>query len=141
MYHFKYYAWHVVKVAIGAKIALITIFVMCVKLPLSTHMCRVSKHGNSTARSPVCIYCGETNHRSAYCRYRLKDNHEEPKNTPDALKTGTAGENLASAARTHTRFAPHNNNNVPFSHSDGRAQGQPNRGQVGSQSRGQYNRN
>ena len=28
----------------------------------STHMCRVSKHGNATAGSPVCIYCGKTNH-------------------------------------------------------------------------------
>ena len=106
----------------------------------STHMCRVSKHGNSTARSPVCIYWGETNHGSAYCRYRPKDNHEEPKNTPDALRTGTTGGNSASAPRTQTGFTPHNNNNVPFSHSDGRTQGQPNRGQAGSQSRGQYNR-
>ena len=47
----------------------------------STHMCRASKCGNATARSPVCIYCGKTNHGSAYCRYRLRDNHEEPRNT------------------------------------------------------------
>ena len=105
----------------------------------STHMCRASKHGNTTARSPVCIYCGKTNHGSAYCRYRLRDNCEEPRNTPDALRTGTAGENLAPAPRNQTRSAPHNNNNVPFSHSDGRAQDQPNRGQLGSQPRGQYN--
>ena len=32
----------------------------------------------------------------------------------------------------------HNNNKVPFSHSDGRGQDQPNRGQSGSQPRGQY---
>ena len=44
----------------------------------STHMCRASKHGNATARSPVCIYCGKTNHGSAYCRYRPRDNCEEP---------------------------------------------------------------
>ena len=25
----------------------------------STHMCRASKHGNTTAGSPVCIYCGK----------------------------------------------------------------------------------
>ena len=42
----------------------------------STHMCRASKHGNTTAGSPVCIYCGKTNHGSAYCRYRPRDNHE-----------------------------------------------------------------
>ena len=89
----------------------------------STHMCRASKHGNTTAGSPVCIYCGKTNHGSAYCRYRLRDNCEEPRNTPDALRTGTAGENLALAPRNQTESAPHNNNNVPFSNSDGRAQG------------------
>ena len=44
----------------------------------STHMCRASKHGNATAESPVCIYCGKTNHGSAYCRYRPRDNCEEP---------------------------------------------------------------
>ena len=49
----------------------------------STHMCRALKHGNATARSPVCIYCGKTNHGSAYCRYRPRDNCEEPRNTPD----------------------------------------------------------
>ena len=47
----------------------------------STYMCRATKHGNTTARSPVCIYCGKTNHGSAYCRYRLRDNCEEPRNT------------------------------------------------------------
>ena len=94
----------------------------------STHMCRASKHGNATAGSPVCTYCGRTNHGSAYCRYRPRDNHEEPRNTPDALRTGTTGENLAPAPRNQTGSAPHNNNNVPFSHSDGRTQGQPNRG-------------
>ena len=104
----------------------------------STHMCRASKHGNTTARLPVCIYCGKTNHRSAYCRYRLRDNHEEPRNTPDALRTGTTGKNSAPAARNQTRSTPHNNNKVLFSHSDGRAQDQPNRGQSGSQPRGQY---
>ena len=83
--------------------------------------------------SPVCIYCGKSNHGSAYCRYRLKDNHEEPRNTPDALRTGTAGENSASAPRNQTGSTPHNNNNVPFSHSDGRAQDQANSGQSGSQ--------
>ena len=105
----------------------------------STHMCRASKHGNATAGSPVCIYCGKTNHGSAYCRYRPRDNHEEPRNTPDALRTGTTGENLAPAPRNQTGSTPHNNNNVSFSHSDHRAQGQPNRGQSGSQPRGQYN--
>ena len=82
----------------------------------STHMCRVSKCGNSTARSPVYIYCGKTNHKSAYCRYRPEDNHEEPRNTPNALRTGTTGENSALAPRNQTRSTPHNNNNVPFSH-------------------------
>ena len=68
-----------------------------------THMCRVSKHGNATARSPVCIYCGTTNHGLAYCRYEPKDNCEEPRNTPDTLRTGTAGKNSASAPRNQTR--------------------------------------
>ena len=72
---------------------------VCRVTPHSTHMCRASKHGNATARSPVCIYCGMTNHGSAYCRYRPRDNCEEPQNTPDALRTGTTGENLALVAR------------------------------------------
>ena len=103
----------------------------------STHMCRASKHGNATVRSPVCIYCGKTNHGSAYCRYRLQDNHEEPRNTPDALRTGTIGENLALVARNQTGPTPHNNNKVPFSHSDGRGQNQPNGGQHRPQHREQ----
>ena len=37
----------------------------------SMHMCRAAKHGT---RSPVCIYSGKTNHSSAYCRYRPRDN-------------------------------------------------------------------
>ena len=37
----------------------------------STHMCRATKHG---PRSPVCIYCSKSNHSSAYCRYRPRDN-------------------------------------------------------------------
>ena len=81
----------------------------------STHMCRASKCGNATARSLVCIYCGKTNHGSTYYRYRLRDNCEEPQNTPDALRTGTIGENSALAARNQTGSAPHNNNKVPFS--------------------------
>ena len=80
----------------------------------STYMCRVLKHGNATARSPVCIYCGKTNHGSAYCRYRPRHNHEEPRNTPDVLRTGTTGKNSAPVARYQTGSAPHNNNKVPF---------------------------
>ena len=97
-----------------------------------------SKHGNTTAGSPVCIYCGKTNHGSAYCRYRLRDNCEEPRNTPDVLRTGTTGKNLSPVAKYQNGSAPHNNNKVPFSCSDGRGQAQPNRGQLGSQPRGQY---
>ena len=100
-------------------------------------MCRVSKHGNVSARSPVCIYCSKTNHGSAYCRYRPRDNCEEPRNTPDALKTGTVGINLALAARNQTGSTPHNNNKVPFSHSDGGGQSQPNGGQHRPQHRQQ----
>ena len=37
----------------------------------STHMCRAARHGTS---SPVFIYCGKTNHSSAYYRYRPRDN-------------------------------------------------------------------
>ena len=92
-------------------------------------MCRASKHGNAIAGSAVCIYCGKTNHGSAYCRYRPRDNHEEPRNTPDALRTSTTGENLALVARNQTGLTPCNNNKVPFSHSDGRDQDQPNGGQ------------
>ena len=95
----------------------------------STHMCRASKCGNTIARSPVCIYCGKTNHGSAYCRYRLRDNCEEPRHTPDALRTGAIGKNSALVARNQTAPAPCNNNKVPFSHSDGRGQDQPNGGQ------------
>ena len=62
----------------------------------STHMCRANKCG---PRSPVCIYCSKTNHSSAYCRYRPRDNWEEPRHTPDALKTGNTGKNSAPAAR------------------------------------------
>ena len=62
----------------------------------SSHMCRAAKCGTG---SPVYIYCGKTNHSSAYCRYRPRDNQEEPRNTPDALKTSTTGKNSAPAAR------------------------------------------
>ena len=33
-------------------------FDVCRVTTHSTHMCRASKDGNMTARSPVCIYCG-----------------------------------------------------------------------------------
>ena len=91
----------------------------------STHMCTANKHG---PRSPVCIYCGKTNHSSAYCRYRPRDNWEELRNTPDALKSGNNGENSAPAARNQTGSTHHNNNKTPFSHIDGREQNQPNGG-------------
>ena len=91
-----------------------------------THMCRATKHG---PRSPVCIYCGKTNHSSPYCRYRPRDNQEEPRNTPDALKSGNTGENLALVARNQTGSTHHNTNKTPFSHIDGRGQNQPNGGQ------------
>ena len=100
----------------------------------STHMCRAAKHGTG---SPVCIYCGKTNHSSAYCRYRPRDNREEPRNTPDELRTGTTGENLAPVARNQTVFTHHNTNKVPFSHLDGRGQNQPKGGQHGPQHREQ----
>ena len=45
---------------------------------------------------------------------------------------------MALAARNQTGSVPCNNNKVPFSHSDGRGQVQPNRGQSGSQPRDQY---
>ena len=106
-----------------------TYYNFCDVCRVTTHMCRASKHGNTTAGLPVCIYCGKTNHRSAYCRYRPRDNCEEHRNTPDVLKTGTTGENLALAARNQSGSVPHNNNKVPFYHSDGRGQDQPNGGQ------------
>ena len=85
-------------------------------------MCSATKHG---PRSPVCIYCGKTNHSSAYCRYRPRDNWEEPRNTPDALKPGNNGENLALVARNQGGSTHHNTNKTPFSHIDGRGQNQP----------------
>ena len=72
----------------------------------STHMCRASKCGNTTARSLVCIYCGKTNHGSAYCRYRPRDNSEEPRNTPDALRTGTAGEKFGTDSQKSNWIHP-----------------------------------
>ena len=69
----------------------------------STHMCRAAK---CRPRSPVCIYCGKTNHSSAYCRYKPRDNQKEPRNTPDALKSGNTGKNLAPVARNQTGAAP-----------------------------------
>ena len=88
-------------------------------------MCRATK---CRPRSPVCIYCGKTNHSSAYCRYRPRDNWEEPRNTPDALKTGTTGKISALAARNQTGPTHRNTNKTPFFHIDGRGQNQPNEG-------------
>ena len=98
-------------------------------------MCRATKCG---PRSPVCIYCGKTNHSSAYCRYRPRDNREEPRNTPDALKTGTTGEISAPATRNQTGSTHRNTNNTPFSHIDGRGQNRPqHREQAGAAPRGE----
>ena len=69
----------------------------------ATRMCRATRH---RPRLPVCIYCGKSNHSSANCRYRPKDNQEEPRQTPDALRTGTASENSASVSREHERMMP-----------------------------------
>ena len=108
--------------ATGAEIVHIIISVIFGRVTThSTHMCRANKRGT---RSPVCIYCGKTNHSSAYCRYRPRDNQEEPKHTPDALKTGATGKNLASVARNQTGPTHHNINSNPFSHIDGRGQNQ-----------------
>ena len=100
----------------------------------STHMCRATRHGPS---SPVCIYCGKTNHSSAYCRYRPRDNWEEPRHTPDALKTDATGKDSALVARNQAGSTHHNINNTPFSHIDGRGQNQHNRGPQRSQHREQ----
>ena len=60
------YVLDVVKVATGAGIVHIIISVIfCRVTTHSTHMCRANKHGPG---SPVCVYCGKTNHSSAYCR-------------------------------------------------------------------------
>ena len=94
-------------------------------------MCRATKCGPG---SPVCIYCSKSNHSSANCRYRPKDNWEEPRQTPDVLKTGATGKNSASASRNQT--GPHRNaNNNPFSHIGGRGQDQQYRGHQRSQPR------
>ena len=97
-------------------------------------MCRANKCG---PRSPVCIYCGKTNHSSAYCRYRPRDNWEEPKHTPEVLKTGATGKNSASAARFQTGPTHCNTNSNPFSHIDGRGQNQHYGGPQRSQPRQQ----
>ena len=82
-------------------------------------MCRATRHGPG---SPVCIYCGKSNHSSTNCRYRPKDNRKEPRQTPDALKTGATSIKLTSASRNQTGPALHTTNNNPFSHIDGRGQ-------------------
>ena len=97
-------------------------------------MCRATKCGPD---SPVCIYCGKSNHSSAYCRYRPKDNWEEPRQTPDALKTGATGKNSALVSRNQIGPAHRNTNNNPFSHIDGRGQNQHYRGPQRSQPREQ----
>ena len=97
-------------------------------------MCRATK---CRPRSPVCICCGKTNHSSAYCRYRPRNNWEEPRNTPDALKSGNNGKNSALVARNQTGSTHHNTNKTPFSHIDGRGQNQPNGGQHRPQHREQ----
>ena len=85
------------KQATGAEIALITISVTFVEWPPMPHTC--VELIKVDPRSPVCIYCSKTNHSSAYCRYRPRDNWEEPRHTPDALKTGATGKKLALVAR------------------------------------------
>ena len=97
-------------------------------------MCRANK---CRPRLPVFIYCGKTNHSSAYCRYRPRDNQEEPRHTPDALKTGATGKNSAPAARNQAGSAHCNINNTPFSYIDGRGQNQHNAGPQRSQHREQ----
>ena len=95
---------HVVKVAAGAEIVLIIISSdFCRVTTHSTHMCRATK---CEPGSPVCIYCGKTNHSSAYCRYRPRDNQKEPRNTPDALKSGNTGKNSAPVARNQNWIHP-----------------------------------
>ena len=44
-------------------------------------MCRTPK-----LSSPICIYCGNTNHRSAKCEYRPWDNRKQPRPKSDALR-------------------------------------------------------
>ena len=88
-------------------------------------MCRATKRGPG---SPVCIYCGKTNHSSAYCKYRPRDNWEEPRHTPDALKTGATGENSAPAARNQTGPTHHNTKQNSFFPYSGRGQNHPNGG-------------
>ena len=83
----------------------------------TTCMCRATRRGPG---SPVCIYCGYSSHSSANCRYRPKDNQEEPRQTPDALRTSATSKNLASVSRNQTGPALRTNNNNPFSHIDGR---------------------
>ena len=76
--------------------------------------CRITTHASHTCAELLsmeldhqsCIYCGKTNHSSAYCRYRPRDNQEEPRNTSDVLRTGNIGENLAPVARNQTGSAP-----------------------------------
>ena len=79
----------------------------------------------------------KTNHSSAYCRYRPRDNREEPKHTPDIKKLVLLVKNLALVARNQTGPTYHNINSNPFSHIDGRGQNQHYGGPQRSQPREQ----
>ena len=48
----------------------------------------------------------KSNHSSANHRYRPKDNQEEPRQTPDALRTGAASENLAISVQKSNWTCP-----------------------------------
>ena len=101
----------------------------------STHMCRANKCGPG---SPVCIYCGKSNHSFANCRYRPKDNWEELRHTPDAFRSGATGMKIQHQHPEIKLDQPtHNTNNNPFSHIDGRGQNQQYRGPQRSQPREQ----
>ena len=61
---------------------------ICSQCGKSGHQSKNCPHNNLFVIFVVCIYCGKSNHSSANCRYRPNDNWEEPRQTPDALRTG-----------------------------------------------------
>ena len=91
------YVQHVAKVATGAEIVLITIFVTFVGLPPILHTCVELLNVDPDHQSVYTVV--KTNHSSVYCRYRPRDNQEEPRNTPDALRAGNTGENLSCPSK------------------------------------------
>ena len=92
--------------------------------------CRVTTHATCMCRA---TRHGPLDHQSVFTVANLiivllivgtgpRITGEEPRQTPDALRTGATSENLASASRNQTGPALCTINHNPFSHIDGRGQ-------------------